>query len=301
LAKFLKEKKERLELPVSEKNILGFIHWLAYERGLKAATVSGYIAGVRKLHIVKGLEEPKLRTELVAMVLEGRKNLEAVERLSQATQERQPVTMDVMLLLKAQLMSWDSHPTDRMTAWCICTLLFHGACRGGELLCKFSQEFDPAVNLLRKDLQLCEDKETGKTLQLKLKLPKENKDRRATIVDVFESGSRICPVRAFTKWEKATREADREQPAFIWTSGKLVTMSAMNAIIKGRLDQFLPGHKISLHSFRTGAASMMANLGFSDKDIKAVGRWSSRAFENYIKLPRTKRLTTLTKLKKAGL
>jgi hypothetical protein len=33
---------------------------------------------------------------------------------------------------------------------------------------------------------------------------------------------------------------------------------------------------------------MMAVMGYADSDIKAMGRWSSRAFKSYIRLPRTK-------------
>jgi len=298
LAKYLKSKKERLQLPVTENTVLGFVHWLAYEKNLKSSSISGYLAGIRKLHVIKGIEEPKLRTELVNMVLAGRQNLEATEKLKSATKERQPITLDLMLLLKAQLKTWDATNSDKVTAWCICTLLFHGAFRGGELLCKSTETFDPAVNLLRRDLLLTEDESPGKTIQIRLKFPKESKDKRATIIDVYETGTSICPVKAFIKWRNMTEGAALENPAFTWSSGKIVTTTTMNSIIKGRLDQFLPGHRISLHSFRTGTASMMANLGYSEKDIKAVGRWSSRAFENYIKLPRSKRISTLEKLKK---
>ena len=52
----------------------------------------------------------------------------------------------------------------------------------------------------------------------------------------------------------------------------------------------------SSHSFRAGAASMMAAIGYSDDDIKAVGRWSSRAFMEYIKLPRTQRAEIARKI-----
>jgi hypothetical protein len=34
---------------------------------------------------------------------------------------------------------------------------------------------------------------------------------------------------------------------------------------------------------------MLGAAGFSDEEIMAVGRWSSRAFECYVKLARTKR------------
>jgi len=136
-------------------------------------------------------------------------------------------------------------------------------------------------------------------LQLKLKSPKENKDNRAVIIDVFQSDTQICPIRAFRKWEQATSDSQANQPAFLWADGKLVTMNVMNKLIKDLLDEYIPGHRISVHSFRTGTASMMAQLGCSDKDIQAVGRWSSRAFENYIKLPRSKRIQTLRRLEKA--
>jgi len=48
------------------------------------------------------------------------------------------------------------------------------------------------------------------------------------------------------------------------------------------------GHFAS-HSFRIGLASMLGQAGFEDQEIMASGRWSSRVFERYIKLARTKR------------
>jgi hypothetical protein len=42
---------------------------------------------------------------------------------------------------------------------------------------------------------------------------------------------------------------------------------------------------------------MLGKLGYSDADIKAVGRWSSRAFEEYLRLPRTKRMQIAKEIK----
>jgi hypothetical protein len=80
LAKFHREKGWPLELPVSENTVLEFVHWLIFTRGLSAASISGYLAGIKKLHIVKGLQEPKLRSSLIQMVIEGKKNMEAASR-----------------------------------------------------------------------------------------------------------------------------------------------------------------------------------------------------------------------------
>ena len=46
---------------------------------------------------------------------------------------------------------------------------------------------------------------------------------------------------------------------------------------------------ITCHSFRAGLVSILGAAGFKDSDLKTLGRWSSRAYEIYCKLPRTKR------------
>ena len=50
------------------------------------------------------------------------------------------------------------------------------------------------------------------------------------------------------------------------------------------------------HSFRSGMATEMALRGFTDEEIQSQGRWSSRAFESYIKKDRLKRLKFTEKI-----
>ena len=45
------------------------------------------------------------------------------------------------------------------------------------------------------------------------------------------------------------------------------------------------------HPFRAGIASLLAEKGLSDEEIRSIGRWHSRAFEAYVKKPRTRRAT----------
>ena len=298
LAKYMKENGVKMELPVEEGTLLGFIHWLAYIRKNSAATIKGYLAGIRKLHIIKGIEEPKLRTELVNMILEGRKHIEAGERLrGSRPQERQPVTPDILALIKIRLREWEVQVVDKLTVWVVCTLMFHGGFRGGELMAKSAACFDPAFTLLRRDLCLVKEglEAVKETLQVRVKAPKEAKDDRAVIIDVFQTDTKLCPVRAFKKWEKHTRGWEANQPAFRMRDGAPLTGAALNRILKERLAGVLDGHRILTHSFRSGAASMMGSLGCSDSDIKAVGRWGSRAFEDYIKTPRSKRIAVAKK------
>ena len=300
LIKFHKEEGLKFELPVSEVKLMGFVHWLAFKKGKKSSTINSYLAGIRKLHILRGMEVPNIRSEFMCMVLKGKSNMEASERLANAAQERQPVTPDVLELIKIRLKAWETCEADKQTIWTVCTLLFHGAFRGGELLCRKAAEFDPAFDLLRKDVLLVEerDEESKMSVQIKVKAPKESKDNRAVIVDIYQSDSVICPVRACKKWWAASVGAELDQPAFRLSSGIPVTIRYLNSVLKERLRGVLDGYRITSHSFRGGAASMMATLGFSEKDIKAAGRWSSSAVEKYIKLPRSKRIMVAGKVQK---
>jgi hypothetical protein len=135
-------------------------------------------------------------------------------------------------------------------------------------------------------------------VQVRVKVPKEDRKGEQVIVDVFETGSDICPVRAVKKWRAVTDGAQENQPAFVFESGWPVTGASFNAVLKERLATVLEGVKITTHSFCIGAASRLGELGVSDKEVKAVGRWGSRAFETYLRLPRTKRMVVAKKMGK---
>ena len=133
LSKFHREKKKKRELPLSEATTLEFIHWLATERKLSAGTINSYLAGVRQLHIAKGLPDPNIRSDMVNLILKGIKNKADAEKLRK-NNIRRPITKDTMALLKKRLRVWDASIKDRRLLWALATNLFHGAFRIGELL-----------------------------------------------------------------------------------------------------------------------------------------------------------------------
>ena len=74
------EKGLERTLPASEDLILSFIHWMAFQRGVKAATIDTYLSGIRQLHIERGMPEAVIRTERVNMVLRGLRNKNNTEK-----------------------------------------------------------------------------------------------------------------------------------------------------------------------------------------------------------------------------
>jgi hypothetical protein len=65
LMKCQKETGISMHLPLDTPQTLTFIDWLATARSLKFATINSYLAGIRQLHITRGLDCPELRTDLV--------------------------------------------------------------------------------------------------------------------------------------------------------------------------------------------------------------------------------------------
>ncbi len=127
-------------------------------------------------------------------------------------------------------------------------------------------------------------------MQVKLKCPKENQTGKAVIVELYETKGTLCPVKAFERWHARAAVAE-DLPLFRDSNGHPVTGKFMNKWLKARLSKFVNYEegKYSSHSFRIGLASTMAEKGTSTQDIMEAGRWSSKAYESYVKLPQTKR------------
>lgn len=288
------ENSINLDWPVAEKTILLFVHWLLKIRKVGGSTVESYLAGIRCAHIAKGLPTPQIRTDLINLIIRGKKNLQAAERRATNTQMRRPVTQDILALLKARLRVWNAPTTDRKLVWAVATVCFHGAFRLGELLCKSERVFDPQYVLLDRDMDIdthYQVEQSKGVLRLRLKSPKEDKMNRSLIVDVFGTGSNLCPVKALKSWLDTGVERDADRPLFCLSSGQPLTPRKFIQVVRSQLKGYLDDENtIAGHSFRIGLASMLASLGYSETDIKAMGRWSSRAWLEYVKHPRTLRI-----------
>ena len=123
---------------------------------------------------------------------------------------------------------------------------------------------------------------------------------KETIIDVYETKGNFCPVKYYIKWMKTNPPISSTKPAFLKPNGIPFTGNEFNRTLKELLSPYIDysKKKISTHSFRGGMATLLGQLGFADEEIQAMGRWSSRAFEAYLKLPRTKRACMAKKWQK---
>lgn len=236
------------------------------------------------------------------MVLKGLNNREATQKREKVNQGRLPVTLALLRILKDRISGQNWPANKKFLVWAVCSMAFHGGFRIHELLARSGSTFDPDFTLLVRDakIQTCwVDGTQTRCIELQIKNPKESRAGAVVTIDVFETGGSTCPVKAFVNWRKRDREVDPNRPLFRDSNGSCLTGSKLNVILKlvlGDLVDYSKG-SITAHSFRSGLASLMAEKGMSDQEIQIMGRWSSRAFERYIKLPRTDRARTSMKLR----
>ncbi len=278
-----------MHLPLDTPQTLTFIDWLATARNLKYTSINSYLAGIRQLHITRGLTSPDLRTDLVKLVLKGISNTDGIRTRKAHWSGRLPMTINTMLLFHKLIIRSQLAEHDKLLIWAVSTLAFAGAFRIHEILARHESTFDPDFTLLTKDVSCT--KAAGKiSLHVKLKCPKENRSATPTVVDVYENSGPLCPVSAFNTWANLCHR-EKKLPLFRLENGTPLTGARLNKVMKELLGPYTNTDRgyFASHSFRIGLATMLGQSGFEDQEIMASGRWSSRVFERYIKLTRTKR------------
>ena len=282
-----------LRLPMTETDTLIFIGYLL-DKNLSAATISSYLAGIRQKQIALGFGGKTLRTPLINQVIDGQRNQQNTEKNLGNGSTRVPVTPKMLLLIKQDLKKSSMGKLKKLLIWSVSTLMFFGAFRGGELLARREKSFDPTTVLLGSDVKLKNlliNNERVQLLQITLKSEKTNRNGSATIVDVYASHNATCPVAAWKKWQ-TLHNSEPDLPAFMADKESAFTCGMFNKYLANFNQKYLnePGRTLSCHCFRSGMATLLAKIGFTDAEIMASGRWSSRAFEEYIKMPRSSRL-----------
>lgn len=274
------------DFPLKEETILTFIAWCLEKRNT-ASTIKSYLSGLRQAHIALGLKGLNLNTDLVHQVLTGSAN---IALSSKSNKKRVPCTLNILKLLKAEIKASSLSNSMQILVWSVCCIAFFGAFRMAELLSKRTSCYNPDFTLLKKDVKLLDTIGSDrKCLQFKIKNSKTNKTGKPEIVDVYATNTSVCPIKAYIKLQVITKNSPPDAPMFCGKDGKPLVLSQLNKLLNKLVGKQIQGGKLTGHSFRAGLISMFAKLGHNSQELKQIGRWSSRAYESYIKLGRTNR------------
>ena len=122
----------------------------------------------------------------------------------------------------------------------------------------------------------------GKSTLLRLQSPihfKHNTSNRPfDIVIPVDEFSPFCPVRIILRY--CNLGGNKPGPLLCHADNTLITVNQFNTELRRCLNFCgLNPQRYKSHSFRIGAACLAADKGFSDAQIRALGRWKSRAFK----------------------
>ena len=226
-----------------------------------------YLSGIRLAHIERGLPDPTESTSL-HLVCRGIRHQQGDSR-----RVRLPITINLLRLLKEQLRSSTRYTLiEQRMLWALFTLAFYGFFRASELLSNLSwSNFTLSLN----------------QMSITLRQSKTDPFRRGQTIHIFATRSSTCPIRAMTIYHNFIGNRDSD-PVFHAGRFQSLTQKKLNEVLRCLLQQGgVNQADYASHSFRIGAATTAAAAGIPAWLIKTLGRWSSNAYMDYIRCPRT--------------
>ena len=241
--------------------------------GASHTTVSAHLAGIRHLHVAKGLSWQG-RTERIKLALRAVAKTPRRPRTA-----RLPISVPLLLRLRRRLRRGGLPTTDRRAVWAAATLGFFGALRGNEYLAPGKATFSRRRTCLKKHVSITTDR-----LTLHIPASKTDQTGRGADVALPRLEGPACPVRAMRLYLSATSHLPRDLPLFTFDSGDYATIPWLNRILRRYLPS--PTGTFSTHSLRIGFATAAAAAGATDDAIRASGRWQGSSYARYIRGPR---------------
>ncbi|VDI01631.1 Hypothetical predicted protein [Mytilus galloprovincialis] len=203
-----------------------------------------------------------------------------MERLDKRVDSRLPITPQILDKLISLLPSVCLSQYETLLFSGLFSLAYFGFFRIGELVVNKSLAHSHTLSL--DDFSFSDN-----NVSINLKFSKTDQLGKGSLIIIPSINSHVCPVHLLKKYFIARPKTIG--PAFIHFGGNYVTRYQFNAVLKKALNVAnITSDNFQSHSFRIGAASQSSKMGFSDDEIQDFGRWESKAYKRYIRIPTLK-------------
>ena len=259
-------------LPLTCASLALFVSYLN-ARKLAPATVTSYLSAISYVHKVAGVHDPT-KTFVIQTLLR------AINR-SKTADIRLPITRSVLHQLLRSLQHTNSSASQRTTFSTMFLLAFYGFFRVGELA---TNSRDCSIYVVQYcNVSFLKSSADIRRVKITLTRFKHNTNNRPyDIIIEREDSLPFCPVKSLLEYCKI--RGSKPGPLFCSSDGSPITTNQFNSELRRCL--IFCGFDTSRyksHSFRIGAACLAAENGYSDAQIRALGRWKSDAFKLYIR------------------
>ena len=161
--------------------------------------------------------------------------------------------------------------------WAACLTTIFSFCHSGEITVKREDLFGPSRHSLYSDLAVYNPSNLS-IISMLIKKSKTNQGRKGAKVYLGKTGNTLCPVTALESYLSV--RGSNPGPLFQWKSRVPLSKASFVKNVKtASIQAGLPAKNYSGHSFRIGAATIVAVAGLEDSAIQALGHWESSAFK----------------------
>ena len=279
--KMMEKRGVKISFPLSQEELWMVVGALIQD-GKKPATVDGYLCSLKQAHKVRGYSADIFEDPLVKSATKGMKNVVA----SEPKVEKVVVSIQMMKVWRKRVKALALPYVDRRMIWLSLSWIFCGSLRPSELLAE-GERMGSEVGLkaLRwKNILEVEERSKGlkeEVVQISLTAPKTVRSMPRQVVALPAVQSVLCPVSAWKAFAKAGKgRMDPEGLVFCWSGGRPFTSREL-----GRLLALWSGPeaRVTPRDLRAALPSLLARKGVKEETLKMLGRWSSSAFNNYIR------------------
>ena len=249
-----------------------FVSFLA--DSIQHSSIKVYLSAVRSLHIKQGFPDPLLNCLRLQRVLRGVKRSQGAPAA-----RRLPITDSLLLVIHRAL---DLTNFDHCAFWAACMLGYFGFLRAAEFTVPNLASFSPAIHLSVADMAV-DSLQSLACLRVRIKASKTDPFRQGCHIHIGLGRAPLCAVQALLAY--LSLRGDVPGPLFLLANGQPLSRSILTDWLRQIFSTAGIEGNFSSHSFRIGAATVAARNGIPDHLIQALGRWTSNAYQLYIRTP----------------
>ena len=257
--------------PPNTQDIVDFLACLSL-KGSAPSTARSYLSAIG-YHCKMLQVADSTQTFVVKKVLLG------MSRLGSQKDKRLPITKELLhrIIMVLSTVCFNQYEASLFQA--AFTLAFFGFLRIGELV--FDSPTQCGHTLAFHNVQV---QDQDNVLEIFLPHSKTDQSGKGTMIVLSAVRSPLCPVNALRVF--LLKRPKLQGPLFVHYNGIPVTRYQFSAVLKKALACIgAPPNSYSTHSFRIGAATAAASKGISEDGIKEFGRWESKAYKSYVRIP----------------
>lgn len=266
--------KPALSLPVTVVDVCNFIGHL-FLLNYSPSSIASHISAISYVHKVQNLYDP-------TQAFVTKKILKGCQSSVPTRDARLPITPEILRQLLNALAHTVPQHSLRILLRSLFLLAFHAFLRLGEIAVKSLH--DSQSVLQRSDVSFEYTNSVVSAVQIIMREYKTNKHHAPLVISLQAiPNSPFCPVNAL--YEYLDYSKHNSGPLFQTIDKCPISYAKVSSHLKSAV-QFigLNPNNFKGHSFRIGAATYAASLGYSENLIQKLGRWNSDAFRRYIRI-----------------